>query len=204
MNTITQQDITQMERRYRTNLINSVTGCKQVHLLGTVNEGGQANLAVMNSVFHVGANPALLGMVFRPARAESTSLANIRRTTEYTLNNILPGFYKEAHQASAAYAPEVSEFEACGLTPLFEGGFSAPFVAESTIQMGLRLYQQMPIEANGTTIVIGEIISIRLLNDLVADDGYVNQHAAGSISVAGLDSYFSSEPIGRLPYAKEL
>ncbi len=69
MNIITRQAIDQMERRYRANFINSVTGCKQVHLLGTVNEGGQANLAVVNSVFHVGANPALLGVVFRPARA---------------------------------------------------------------------------------------------------------------------------------------
>jgi len=130
MTTLTPQVITQMERRYRANLINSVTGCKQVHLLGTVNEGGQANLAVVNSVFHVGANPAMLGVVFRPARAENTSLANIRRTGQYTVNNILPAFYKQAHQASAAYSPEVSEFEACGLTTFFLEGIDAPFVSE--------------------------------------------------------------------------
>ncbi len=202
MEMITRQAIDQMERRYRANFINSVTGCKQVHLLGTVNEGGQANLAVVNSVFHVGANPALLGVVFRPARAENTSLANIRRTGEYTLNNILPAFYQQAHQASAAYPPEVSEFEACRLTPFYQESISAPFVAESSIQIGLKLYEELPLKANGTTIVIGEVTGIRLNAELIAEDGYVDQHTAGSISVAGLDSYFINEPLGRLPYAK--
>ncbi|WP_342648536.1 flavin reductase [Mucilaginibacter sp. CSA2-8R] len=202
MNTFTHQEITQMERRYRANFINSVTGCKQVHLLGTVNEGGQTNLAVVNSVFHVGANPAMLGVVFRPARAENTSLANIRRTGEYTLNNILPAFYRQAHQASSAYPPEVSEFEACKLTPFYQEGISAPFVSESSIQIGLKLYEELPLKVNGTTIIIGEVTSVRLNADLIAEDGYVDQHVAGSISVAGLDSYFNNEPLGRLPYAK--
>jgi len=203
MTTLTPQVITQMERRYRANLINSVTGCKQVHLLGTVNEGGQANLAVVNSVFHVGANPAMLGVVFRPARAENTSLANIRRTGQYTVNNILPAFYKQAHQASAVYSPEVSEFEACGLRSFFLEGIDAPFVSESTIQIGLRFKQELPLEVNGTTIIIGEITGIRISDNLITDDGYVDQHAAGSITVAGLDSYFTNEPLERLPYAKE-
>lgn len=202
MNIITRQDLTQMERRYRANLINSVTGCKQVHLLGTKNEGGQANLSIVNSVFHVGANPALLGVVFRPPRAENTSLGNIRRNIEYTLNNILPAFYQQAHQASAAYPPEISEFETCGLTPFYQDAFGAPFVAESTIQIGLRLQQELPLDINDTTIVIGEIVSIRTHNEWIADDGYVDQHAAGSITVAGLDSYFTNQPLGRLPYAK--
>lgn len=202
MTDLTPQNFAQMERRYRANLINSVTGCKQVHLLGTVNEGGQANLAVVNSVFHVGANPPLLGVVFRPAREENTSLANIRRTSVYTLNNILPSFYKQAHQASAAYPPEVSEFEACGLTTVYQQGIEAPFVAESTIQISLRFSHELPLEINGTTIIIGEVTGIRLQENLVAEDGYVNQHAAGSITVAGLDSYFTNEPLQRLPYAK--
>ncbi len=202
MTTLTPQDFAQMERRYRANLINSVTGCKLVHLLGTINEGGQANLAVVNSVFHVGANPAMLGVVFRPPRAENTSLANIRSHGEYTLNNILPGFYKQAHRASAAYPPEVSEFEACGLTPVYYDDISAPFVAESTIQIGLRVKQEIPLEVNGTTIIIGEVTGIYINNNLIAQDGYVDQHAAGSISVAGLDSYFTNEPLERLPYAK--
>jgi flavin reductase (DIM6/NTAB) family NADH-FMN oxidoreductase RutF len=170
--------------------------------LGTVNEGGQANLAMVNSVFHVGANPAMLGVVFRPPRAENTSLANIRRAGEYTLNNILPVFYKRAHQASAAYSPNVSEFEACCLTPVFQEGISAPFVAESTIQISLRFKQELPLEANGTTIIIGEVTGIRVNPNLIAEDGYVDQRAAGSITVAGLDSYFTNEPLGRLPYAK--
>ncbi len=203
MKTVTAQDFAQMERRYRANLINSVTGLKQVHLLGTVNEGGQANLAVVNSVFHVGANPALLGVVFRPPRAENTTLANIRRDKEYTLNNILPGFYKQAHQASAAYEPNVSEFKACGLTPIYYEGISAPFVAESTIQIALCVSQELPLEVNGTTIIIGKITGISINKDIIAEDGYVDQHAAGSITVAGLDSYFTNEPLGRLPYTKE-
>ena len=54
-------DISQMEQRFRASFINSLGGFKSVVLVGTANESGETNLAIFNSLFHIGANPPLCG-----------------------------------------------------------------------------------------------------------------------------------------------
>ena len=46
-----------MEDRKRIALINSLSGFKSLNLIGTINNQGQTNLAIFNSVVHIGANP---------------------------------------------------------------------------------------------------------------------------------------------------
>ena len=91
-------DITHLERRYRGNFINALGGFKSVVLLGTKSMQGNVNLATFSSVFHIGADPALCGIVVRPNEEGQNTLGNILATKHYTLNHILPSFYKEAHQ----------------------------------------------------------------------------------------------------------
>ena len=58
--TLDGNQIDALEKRYRTNFINSLSGYKSANLLGSINSSGQTNLALMTSVFHVGANPLLI------------------------------------------------------------------------------------------------------------------------------------------------
>lgn len=191
-----------MEKQYRISLINGLVGYKALNLLGTISADGITNLCIISSAFHLGANPPLLGMVIRPEREHNDTLKNIEATGQYTLNNVLPAWYKQAHQTSASYPSGVSEFDKCGFKKQYISGFKAPFVAQSTIRIGLALRETVDVEINGTTIVIGEIIQI-LVDDLViADDGSVDHVEAGTMTVAGLDAYFLPQAVGRLSYAK--
>jgi hypothetical protein len=47
-------DIEKMDRQYRTNLLNALSGYKGAHLVGTVDQEGHTNLALFNSVVHIG------------------------------------------------------------------------------------------------------------------------------------------------------
>ena len=200
---ITSQNIHQMEQRYRAAFINSLPGYKCLQMVGTLNENGTGNLGLFNSVFHLGANPALLGMIFRPQSDEHDTLKNIKNTGSYTFNNVLPAWFEQAHQTSARYASGVSEFAECGFEPFFLPDFKAPFVAQSTIKIGLELREIIDIKINGTTLVIGEITQIMLDNEnLVSADGYVDHTKAKTVTVTGLDAYFSTNALGRLTYAK--
>ena len=194
--------IEQMDSRYRATLINSLPGFKCLQLVGTISENGHSNLGIFNSIFHLGASPALLGMVFRPQSEDHDTLQNIKRTGIYTFNNITEDFYQNAHQTSARYASGCSEFVECGLTEYFTPNFDAPFVAESTIKIALQLKEIIPIATNSTTLVIGEIIHILLNDDLVESDGNVDHQKAKTITVTGLDNYFNTQQIARLNYAK--
>lgn len=198
----TDSDIQKLGKRFKTNLINSISGFKSLQLVGTLSENNEPNLAVFNSVFHLGANPPLLGMVIRPEGNENSTLKNISATEFYTLNNVTESFYKQAHQTSARYLCGESEFEKCGLGEHYIDNFKAPFVTQSSIKIGLKLRQILPVELNNTTIVVGEIQLIEIEETLLANDGYIDLNVAGSLTVAGLDSYYRTNPLARLTYAK--
>jgi flavin reductase (DIM6/NTAB) family NADH-FMN oxidoreductase RutF len=202
MTNITSEDIAKMEKHYRVSLINSLVGFRSLNLLGTASTDGITNLCVISSAFHLGANPPLLGLVIRPEREHNDTLKNIKTTGQYTLNNVLPEWYPQAHQTSASYPSGVSEFDVCGFKKQYIKGFKAPFVGQSTIGIGLELREMLDIEANGTTIVIGEIVQILTNDALIAEDGTVDHIKAETMTVAGLDAYFIAKPVGRLAYAK--
>lgn len=202
MRTFKNVEIAELEKRFRTNFINSLSGFKSLQLLGTINQEGLANLAVFNSIFHVGANPPYIGLVVRPDGPEHDTLKNILSQEYYTLNNVCEEFYQQAHQTSARYASGESEFSACGFKEDSIDDFPVPFVKESTIQIGLKLKEQLSVASNGTTIIIGEVVLIRLNEAYLLEDGTVDLEAAGSITVAGLDSYHRTQKIARLAYAK--
>ncbi|ULT25111.1 flavin reductase family protein [Sphingobacterium sp. E70] len=108
--------IATFERRYRANFINSLGGFKSLVLVGTKNSDGSENLATLSSLFHLGADPALCGIILRPATMFSSTLDNILEQKWYTINHISPEFVYKAHQCSAKYPKGVSEFEQVGLT----------------------------------------------------------------------------------------
>ena len=118
------------------------------------------------------------------------------------MNQISPGFIERAHQTSARYPKEVSEFEAVGLTPEYKGDFIAPFVSESVIQLGMELKEKVPFAINGTLFIIGEVKHVYLPNEIIQADGFVDLHAASSITNSGLDSYHIVLKGKRFPYAK--
>lgn len=202
MTKLTSIEIAELEKQYRINLINSLIGFRALNLLGTINTNGASNLCIISSAFHLGANPPLIGMVIRPEREHNDTLRNIKSVGQYTLNNVLPNWYMQAHQTSASYPSGVSEFNECHFNELHVQGFRAPFVEQSTVRIGLQLREIKDIALNGTTIVIGEILHILTEEGLVQADGTINHQQAETITVAGLDSYYLPQPIGRLAYAK--
>lgn len=194
--------ISAMEKRYKTTFVNSLPGYKCLQMLGTISGSGLSNLGLFNSVFHLGASPALLGMIFRPDGDEHDSLENIRQTGQYTLNNVLPEWFEQAHQTSARYPSGYSEFEPCGFKEYFLGDFKAPFVAQSSIKIGMEMREIIDISINNTKMLIGEVAHVLMDDDIIAIDGYVDHIKAGTVTVSGLDSYFKTEHLGRLAYAK--
>jgi flavin reductase (DIM6/NTAB) family NADH-FMN oxidoreductase RutF len=191
-----------MDRFYRANFINCLTGFKSPVLIGTANTRGQENLAIFNNLVHIGANPALIGFVNRPREAAPHTLVNIEATGIYTINHIGSSFVSPAHQTSAKYPEGISEFEATGLTPERLGDFAAPFVAESPVKLGLSLQEVIPIHVNNTYFVIGAVTVVYVSEGLVEEDGCINLQAADLLTSLGVDSYYTTQKVIKLAYAK--
>lgn len=203
MNTqITHAELMQMEQRERAQLINSIGGFKSVCLIGTMDAAGQTNLAIFNSIVHIGANPPLIGFIMRPDSVERHTLSNIVSTGFYTINHLNEKIYKQGHQTAARYPKEISEFDATGLTPIFKNKFKAPYVGESWIQLGVEYKERIQLSINNTILIIGEIKEMYYPSDCLQSDGYLDIEKAGTIACSGLDSYHITHRIERLPYAK--
>ncbi|GAB2824972.1 flavin reductase family protein [Ferruginibacter profundus] len=191
-----------MEQRKRAHLVNSVGGFKSVCLIGTTDKQGNTNLAIFSSVVHIGANPPLICFIMRPDSVERHTLSNIEATGVYTINHINEDIYRQAHQTSARYPADISEFDATGLTTAYKNGCIAPFVKESKVQLAVEFRERIDLAINNTIMIIGEIRDLYFPGDCWAGDGYLDIEKAGTISCSGLDSYHTTQRLQRLAYAK--
>jgi flavin reductase (DIM6/NTAB) family NADH-FMN oxidoreductase RutF len=195
-------DLEHYERFYRANLVNSITGYKPAMLIGTQNKEGQNNLAIFSSVVHLGADPALVGFIQRPIGVSGDTFRNIMANGVYTINHVHEGFIEKAHYTSAKFESGISEFDACKLTPYYIEGFSAPFVSESRVRLGMELVEVVPIIHNNTSLVIGRIKHILLDPECLEDDGNINLGKLNSVAVSGLENYHQVQKLRSFPYAK--
>lgn len=191
-----------MPTRQRAHFINSLSGFKSANLIGTQDVNGQTNLAIFSSVVHLGASPALVGFIMRPDNNDRHTLDNISISKQYTINQVSTAFYEKAHQTSARYPREKSEFEEVGLSTFHLDSVNAPFVKESRLKYAVTLKEILPIPLNNTLFIIGEITDVICDEETVKDDGYIDIQSLQTVSVSGLDSYHISERLSRLSYAK--
>ncbi|MBL4857536.1 MAG: flavin reductase, partial [Idiomarina sp.] len=154
MKTYKQQDLAKMNDRDRARFVNCLSGFKSANVIGTRDRHQQNNLAMISSVVHLGSNPPLLGFVMRPQSVTRHTWENIEESGVYTINQVNENFFRQAHQTSARYPRETSEFEACGLTPEFVDGFHAPYVAESSLRIGMQQVEIIPIQHNDTALIV--------------------------------------------------
>ena len=195
-------NILDFEQRYRATFINSLSGFKSVNLIGSKDRYNNENLAIFSSVVHIGATPPLIGLIVRPDSVDRHTLTNILTTQSYTLNHINEKIFNKAHQTSARYPKEESEFEAVGLTPEYKNECFAPFVKESNVQIEMEFKEKVDLKINGTSLVIGQIKSIHLPLKAIQEDGFIDLEQLNTITCSGLDSYHKTQQLNRLSYAK--
>lgn len=195
-------DLRVMPSRQRAMFINSLSGYKSANLIATQDQHGNSNLAIFSSVVHLGADPALVGFVMRPDNDDRHTLDNIINTQQYTINQVSETFYQQAHQTSARYKRDQSEFEQVGLNTEYIEGIIAPFVRESRLKYAVKLKEILPITHNKTQFIIGEIIHVICEQEAIQQDGYIDIQSLETVSLSGLDSYHRNQRLSRLSYAK--
>lgn len=202
MNHFSITDIEGLDKIFRLNLINSCTGYKSANLIGTKSKAGISNVAVFSSVTHFGSNPAILGFVLRPATVPRNTYANILETGYYTINHIFEDIISDAHHTSAKYSEEVSEFNQTSLIEEYKPNFKTPFVFNSPVQIGMRFLEEMPIQINGTILILGEVIDLFVREDLLQKDGFIDLTKGKTATINGLDAYAIPSTEARFDYQR--
>jgi len=199
---LSEEQIKALDQRYRATLINSLAGVRPAVLVGTRAHSGETNLAIFNSLIHIGADPALWGLLFRPATVRRDTLSNIMDTHFYTINFLPADLHKSAHLTSAKFPSEVSEFTECQLKEEYIQDFYAPFVSEAVAKVGMKFVDKQDIQINGTILLIGSIQLIFADDQHINSEGFFNPEKADVLTCAGLDAYTRVTMAGRWSYAR--
>jgi flavin reductase (DIM6/NTAB) family NADH-FMN oxidoreductase RutF len=147
---------------------------RPIALVSTLDANGAANVAPFSFFCGVGSAPPALA--FCPAlRSDGErsgqrkdTLRNVEETGEFVVNVVSDEIAAAANATAAEVAPEVSEFELAGLTPLESEVVRAPRVAESPAQMECRLLQIVYTshQPGGGVLVLGEIVRFHIREEL--------------------------------------
>ena len=196
------EEIKDLDRKYRLNLINSLSGIKSANLIGTQSQDGKDNVAIFSSVIHLGSNPPQLGFIMRPlSDPPRDTYSNIQENGYYTINHVSESFVKKAHYTSAKVEKQVSEFDLMKLDKEFINDFHAPFVKNSGVKMGLKHTESLLL-SNGCTLVIGEVELIVFPDNAINDLGQLDLEAYECAGISGLNTYYSLKKIASFPYVR--
>lgn len=202
MQVFDQSALSDFSSETRRNFLNKISGIRTAHLIGSANSRGDLNLALFNSIIHIGAKPPLLGFILRPTTVRRDTYENILETGYYSINALSTSMLKQAHQTSAKYEESVSEFETTALEPEFSDTCEAPMVKGSPIQLLLKFEEEHFVKANETRLMVGRIIEARIKENSLTEDDHLKVEDLDLLTVSGLDTYFKVSALGRESYAR--
>ena len=200
---LSKTEIENLDRIKRLNIINSISGIKPGNLIGSKSSNNKTNLAIFSSVIHLGSHPPLLGFIVRPAnKIRRDTYENILETGFYTINHINNDIIEKAHFSSIKFNKNISEFNELNLNEEYLNGFFAPFLKESFIKIGMQFKEEINIKANGTKLIVGEIVQLSIPDMAVSNEGYLNLESLNTVGVGGLNSYYTLKLKEEHPYAR--
>ena len=202
MKHITRDDISQMEKLERLNIINSCTGYKSANLIATLSENGSTNVAVFSSITHLGSNPGILGFIVRPTTVPRDTYSNIKAKGFFTVNHITSNMIADAHHTSANYEVGVSEFDKTNLEEEYKNNLEIPFVKGSPIQLYCKYMNEYYIKENDTIHVIASIEHVYYNENMEHKDGWLQLDKGNVVAINGLDGYCLPKLMDRFEYAR--
>ena len=202
MDFFSSESLDSLDKIYRINLVNSITGYKSANLLGTISNEGIENVAIFSSITHLGSQPALLSFFVRPNVVPRNTYKNIKEKKIFTVNHISKEKIDDAHHTSAKYGEDISEFDKTNLQSEYKKNWEAPFVKDSAVQLGCKYLNEYYLKENGCSMIVASIEIIFIREGLLDNDGWVELSKANIVTVNGLDGYALPKTIKRLKYAR--
>ncbi len=160
----------------------------------TVDENGNANLSPFSFFNIFSSNPPIA--IFSPARrgrdnTTKHTLENVLKTKECVINVVNYNIVQQMSLSSCEYPVGVSEFEKAGLTPL-ASKFVKPFrVKESPVQLECKVNEIVALGTQGGAgnLVICEIVAMHIAEDILNEQGNIDQHKIDLVGRLGADWY---------------
>ena len=198
----TRDQINDLGKIKKINLINSCSGYKSANLIGTISKEGITNVAVFSSVTHLGSNPPTLGFILRLTTVPRDTYKNILESGVITINHSFEDIIEDAHHTSAKYKETISEFDITSLEDEYHDDCIAPFVKGSPVQIEMKFIEEYHIKSNNVIHIIAEIKNLYIKDEIIQEDGFLNLSKAKVAAINGLDAYAIAKNNTRFEYQR--
>lgn len=169
-------------------------GPRPIAFASTIDESGQANLAPFSFFNVFSANPPI--MIFSPARSGRTNetkdtYKNVKKIKEVVINIVDYNMVQQMSLASSPYSPNEDEFVKAGFTKIDSETIRPYRVAESPVQFECKVNDVIELgnEGGSGNLVICEVTKIHIKEDLIGEDGKIDQHKIDLVSRMGGNWY---------------
>lgn len=148
--------------------------------ISSISPDGIPNLAPFSYFNAVGEDPPhVMFSTVRSNDSNKDTLNNVLATREFVVNMVTEDTVEKMNRTSEIVAPEISEFELAGLTPIASIKVKPARVAESPITMECQLVHHYTLEDHkngGATILIGRIVMFHIDESVLLDDHKINMN----------------------------
>ena len=158
--------------RERYHLMTSLVVPRPIGWLSTYGADGVPNLAPFSYFGALSIAPMLVSVSIGNRRdGLKDSLVNIRARGAFCVNVVTESLLVAMNESSASVPPAVDEFELAGLRRAASDVVDAPFVAECPAVLECRVQQEVDLGGAPNSLVIGEVVGLRLSPDLEYEEG---------------------------------
>ena len=168
---------------------------RPIAFASTIDEEGNPNLSPFSFFNVFGANPPLL--IFSPARRVKNNttkhtLDNALATKEVVINVVNHAIVQQMSLSSSEYPEGVNEFVKAGFTMLPSDEIKPFRVAESPVQFECKVKEVIFTGTKGGAgnLIICEVVKMHVSEQVLADDGSIDQHKIDLVARAG-GSYYT-------------
>jgi flavin reductase (DIM6/NTAB) family NADH-FMN oxidoreductase RutF len=175
---------------------NAIVGPRPIGWISSRNADGVLNVAPYSFFTAFNYVPPIVGF---SSIGYKDSVRNIEQTGEFVWNLVTRSLAQAMNQTCAAVAPEVSEFELAGLTPMASRLVAAPRIAESPVSFECRMTQTIQLQDAShrelqTWLVLGEVVAVHIAQRLLINGLYDTASADHILRGGGPADYFSIGP----------
>lgn len=170
-------DPAQMERIRVYKIVAGSVLPRPIGLISTAGRDGRRNLAPFSFFNALSSDPPYVAISISthiPDGRPKDTLRNILETGEFVANLVSEDIVKAQDVCAHEYPPGTDEFEVSGLTPAPSLRVGAPAVLESRVNFECRLFQATPLPKSSYTLVVGEVVHMRVAEEVMEEGGRVN------------------------------
>jgi len=167
---------------------------RPIAFASTIDKNGNVNLSPYSFFNVFSAKPPIA--IFSPARRvrDNTikhTLENAYETKEVVINIVNYAMVQQMSLASTEYPKGVNEFVKAGFTELPSVMVKPPRVKESPVQLECKVKEIIELgqEAGAGNLVICEILLIHINEDILDENGLIDQHKIDLVARLGYNWY---------------